>query len=211
MLDGELSKVDNFYSDRLQDAIKRCHELRDQLQELGEHRKIFHEAEDKEKERKGREKVVIRNLIPGTAGFTSAISQSLQRGLGRVTRPNGDNTRQRATDKREKSQQGYRSKSQNPAATTTDNGHPAQADDRGRISEEQGRVRLARPEEFSPELYQKYKRKLRVAVMEYYKELEVLKNYRVSCGLFMGLCHHTYASSSLDPERHRVQKGAQKV
>jgi xenotropic and polytropic retrovirus receptor 1 len=210
VLDGELSKVDNFYSDRLQDAIKRCHELRDQLQELAEHRKIFHEAEDKE--RKGGDKVVMRNLIPGTAGFTSAISQSVQRGLGRVTRPNGENARQRATDKREKSQQGDRSKSQNPTSTTTDNGHPAQADDRGRITEEQGRVRLARPEEFSPELYQKYKRKLRVAVMEYYKELEVLKNYRVSCGLlFMELCHHTYVSSSLDPERHRVQEGAQEV
>lgn len=33
--------------------------------------------------------------------------------------------------------------------------------------------------EFNPEKYQRYKKKLKLAVMEYYKELEILKNYRV--------------------------------
>lgn len=33
--------------------------------------------------------------------------------------------------------------------------------------------------DFDPEKYQRYKKKLRVALMEYYKELEILKNFRV--------------------------------
>ncbi len=37
-----------------------------------------------------------------------------------------------------------------------------------------------RQSELTPELYQRYKRKLRAAVTEYYKELETLKNYRVN-------------------------------
>ena len=35
--------------------------------------------------------------------------------------------------------------------------------------------------DFDPEKYQRYKKKLKVALMEYYKELEILKNFRVGC------------------------------
>lgn len=174
VLDGELAKVDNFYTDRLKEAVKRSHELRVQLQELAEHRRIFHEAEMREGQG-GEGKMIIRNLIPATADFTQAISNSVQKRIGRIRHSTADQPRRRGNDKKDEGQTIDQAKARRAA---TFGGYRAQGDDVS-ISEQQARARLARPSEFSPELYQKYKRKLRVAVLEYYKELEVLKNYRI--------------------------------
>lgn len=36
-----------------------------------------------------------------------------------------------------------------------------------------------KPDQFDPERYQKYKKELRTAVLEYYRQLELIKNYRI--------------------------------
>lgn len=65
----------------------------------------------------------------------------------------------------------------------TGNGHAA-PDDLGKqtsdTQQETDSEREQMMKEFDPEKYQRYKKKLKVAVVEHYKELEILKNYRVS-------------------------------
>lgn len=73
------------------------------------------------------------------------------------------------------------------ATTTTDvsnsNGH-TKPDSLGKPTtanhQESDSEREQMMKEFDPEKYQRYKKKLKMAVVEHYKELEILKNYRVS-------------------------------
>jgi hypothetical protein len=201
VLDGQLEKVDNFYQERLDEAIKRCKELRLQLQELGEHRRIFHEAEQHNGRRFPRRRAV-KDILPATAG---AISNSVQR-LANITRPDespagGENSRHNSRDHSRNHSRGQ-SRSDSPRINGTHaNGQAEKGSIRqdrvssssnvsasgGQESQPSRRARFERQPDFSPELYQKYKRKLRLAVLEYYKELEVLKNYRASLWLLFFL------------------------
>jgi hypothetical protein len=63
--------------------------------------------------------------------------------------------------------------------------------------------------DFDPEKYQRYKKKLKVALMEYYKELEILKNFRVRRRV-RGRGDERLIPR-VDLESNRVQKGTEKV
>jgi hypothetical protein len=145
-LDAELEKVESFYHDRETDAIRRSEELKAQLRELAEHRRVFHEAEAE------RGKTGVRRLaqeVGKHVPFVSALEapqQPAEQGKNGLVRDHGaEALRQRR-------------KVTPPAG--------------GKDLDFQMR-------EFDPEKYQRYKKKLKVAVMEFYKELEILKNYRV--------------------------------
>jgi hypothetical protein len=231
VLDGQLEKVDNFYQERLDEAIKRCKELRLQLQELGEHRRIFHEAEHN-----GRifpRRRAVKDILPATAG---AISNSVQR-LANITRPDesaaggensGRNGRGHSRNHSRNHSRGQ-SRSDSPRINGTHaNGQAEKGSIRqervssssnvsasgGPESQPSRRARFERQPDFSPELYQKYKRKLRLAVLEYYKELEVLKNYRASLWLLFSLRFSQLFQLTLrfsDPQRDWIQESAEEV
>ncbi|KAJ9105328.1 hypothetical protein QFC21_001696 [Naganishia friedmannii] len=62
------------------------------------------------------------------------------------------------------------------------NGHAVPGDLAKQASDTQQETDSEREQmmkEFDPEKYQRYKKKLKVAVVEHYKELEILKNYRI--------------------------------
>jgi hypothetical protein len=150
-LDAELEKVESFYHDRESDAIRRSHQLKAQLRELAEHRRVFHEAEE-ERQRAGGVRRLFGDVVEEVGkhvpfvsgnGDASHVEAAGKNGNGPLGAQGADALRQRK-----------------PAPSTGTDLDPMMR-------------------EFNPEKYQRYKKKLKLAVMEYYKELEILKNYRV--------------------------------
>jgi hypothetical protein len=161
LLDAELEKVESFYHERESDAIRRSHQLKAQLAELEAHRRVFHEAEA-ERERNGVGAGVKRYLrepmqavaheVGKHVPFVAAVAGEPPREPHSSPAPSEDGLRRRKN------------------GTTMAAGA-------GMADEEDPALR-----DFDPEKYQRYKKKLKVALMEYYKELEILKNFRVRRG-----------------------------
>ena len=167
LLQRELEKVESFYRARETDAIRRSNELKAQLKELAEHRRIFHELYPNglpEWEAK------VGKLLPGTAASASlgGVAKTLRKRLpwidgaqghvdGSNTGPNGD-------------------AGQEDFANA--NGAAADEQRKQRLREEMSRD--AEHHTYNPERYSKYKRELRLACQEFYRQLELVKNYRVS-------------------------------
>lgn len=167
LLQRELEKVESFYRARETDAIRRATELKAQLKELAEHRRIFHELYPNglpEWEAK------VGKLLPGTAASASlgGVAKTLRKRLPWIEEP------QTPPPGAHKGQNG-----------TTD--QDAYADANGAGADEQRKQRLreemsqdAEHHTYNPERYSKYKRELRLACQEFYRQLELVKNYRVS-------------------------------
>jgi hypothetical protein len=168
-LDGELEKVESFYHDRESDALKRSRELTNQLNELAEHRRVFHEFEEERMNESKVQKYLagplegVQKRIPFVANVIQAGEHKLnqaQAGLGIGLAPGEKGKEKQLQDG---SSEG-RSSSMDRRVRHEDGFAPANAN--------------GRPE-FDPEKYQRYKKKLRLAIIEFYKELEILKNYRI--------------------------------
>lgn len=166
LLQHELDKVEGFYAARIADAQRRAHDLRDQLRELAEHRRIFHEMYPNglpEWEAK------VGKLLPVTgtgSGFTD-MAKNLRKRLPFIEEDhthasNGNNSHHT---------NGTGSASADPA-------HMDAQQKTQNLREEMGRD--AEHHTYNPERYQKYKRDLRNASLEFYRQLELIKNYRVS-------------------------------
>ncbi|KAJ9095744.1 hypothetical protein QFC19_007457 [Naganishia cerealis] len=157
VLDGELEKVEAFYHDRESDAIRRSHQLKAQLRELAEHRRIFHEAEVE------RNKNGVRKYL----STPKQIAQEMQKRVpfGSTVNLDVNNNNKVHED------------------PDMNGGGGSQGSDfakqRNNSQEEADSEREQILKEFDPEKYQRYKKKLKLAVMEHYKELEILKNYRI--------------------------------
>lgn len=164
LLQAELDKVESFYKARVADAQRRAHDLRDQLRELAEHRRIFHELYPNglpEWEAK-----VGRLLpVPGTgSGFTD-MARTLRKRL-----PFGEDTGN--DDVQPSRLNGAANGSASDTAGLSDQQKSQ------KLREEMGRD--AEHHTYNPERYSKYKRDLKHASLEYYRQLELIKNYRVS-------------------------------
>lgn len=151
ILDGELQKVEAFYEARLSDGVKKSRELRRQLNELAEHRRVYHEAEEGRNDGGKLTKMLTKQLgIVSTAINASDSKNQLAHA------PNGRLSRRSVAQSSKDGQEVSLMNGQGEEFPTT-TGQP----------------------QFNPEKYRRYKKKLRNAIVEFYKELEILKNYRI--------------------------------
>ena len=157
LLERELDKVERFYHDREAEVQRKGHELRDQLRELAEHRKIFHE--------------LYPNGLPeweAKMGRIIPLPGSSATGIAEVTK----RLRQRLPF------------TQDPESSVQNGGPNPEIQDPGMDEAKKQKLKDAMSgdgdhQTYNPERYQKYKKDLRKAVLEYYRQLELVKNYRV--------------------------------
>jgi len=156
LLQRELDKVESFYNAREGDAQRRAHDLRDQLLELAQHRKIFHEMYPHglpEWEAK------VGRIIPVPGGTTTigGVAKSLRQRIPWMDGSAGEGIL-----------------SSGPSAD------PEVLDEqrKQRLREEIGHD--VEHHTYNPERYTKYKKDLKDASLEFYRQLELIKNYRVS-------------------------------
>lgn len=169
LLDHELAKVESFYVAREADATRRGTELRDQLRDLARHRQVFH--------------TVFPEGVPDwEAAMGRLLPTQAQKPVMRAVQlrnPFTNNTRDE--DHQVDGNQGSASRPVSRAsaggtpngATSAGNGTP----NGNQGSKDDDKARLAA--QYDPDRYQKYKKELRVAMLEYYRQLELVKNYRI--------------------------------
>lgn len=160
MLDEELDKVETFYTAREDEAENKYRSLRGQLEELANHRKVFHERyPDGIPEWEAK----VSKVLPVGQGnplfHTAAQKLSLRKPF---VQSDGEGGSGNGTPN------GARSRSANVSGTSTRSGVRTPA--------------AGPPEQYDPERYQKYKKDLRAATQEFYRHLELIKNYRVGVG-----------------------------
>ncbi|WVQ74177.1 hypothetical protein IAR50_003771 [Cryptococcus sp. DSM 104548] len=163
LLQRELDKVEKFYVARESEAIKRAHDLRIQLRELAEHRKLYHE------------------LYPeGMPEWEARVGRILPTSA-QVRAPTFNKIRSRI-------KYAFEDRESLAVPTGKTNGlkTPVISRSGSPVMSEHERQSLREAMEadkdhntYSPERYQKYKKDLRNAVMEFYRQLELIKNYRI--------------------------------
>ncbi|ODN94664.1 hypothetical protein L198_04805 [Cryptococcus wingfieldii CBS 7118] len=163
LLQRELDKVEKFYVARESEAIKRAHDLRIQLRELAEHRKLYHEL------------------------YPEGMPEWEVR-VGRIL-PTGAQPRAPALSKiRNRIKYAFEDRESLAVPDSKANGAktPAISRSGSPVMSEHERQSLKEAMEadkdhntYSPERYQKYKKDLRNALMEFYRQLELIKNYRI--------------------------------
>ncbi|WVR00182.1 hypothetical protein IAU59_007324 [Kwoniella sp. CBS 9459] len=167
LLESELDKVEKFYVAREAEATRRAHALRDQLRELAEHRKIYHELYPQgipEWEAKvGRILPIpttVQGRTPGLARIRARLGFSNNEdGEDGTTTNKPDGTHADGT---------AISRSQSPVMNEAE-----------RSSLREAMAADKDHQTYSPERYQKYKKDLRNALLEFYRQLELIKNYRI--------------------------------
>lgn len=168
-LDGQVEKVEVFYVARQGDAIRRAHELRSQLRELAEHRKLYHELYP---EGLPQWEATVERYIPAVAVARSTnwsdAKNRMSRMLG-VPEP-GSGPDGQGPSAGGKESAGVQATAEGPATA---------AAAREREALKQAMLADKDHVEYSPERYRKYKAELRKAVLEFYRQLELIKNYRV--------------------------------
>lgn len=204
-LDKQLDKVETFYSAREHDAARRFSQLKDQLNALAEHRRIFHEQfpggqrewESRVGEYSKKAHVPIlakavkhlhsripfhnhtddENQTANGNGADDGDGGAVRRKSAAATpsdrtTPSGGTAYSTAVSSVNRPEPGSQSGSDdassgdNDLSGTTANGSSS-------------RMLPGKPKQFDPERYQKYKKELRAAVVEFYRNLELIKNYRI--------------------------------
>ncbi|WWC72020.1 uncharacterized protein I206_105979 [Kwoniella pini CBS 10737] len=171
-LEHELDKVETFYLARENDAMKRSHDLRDQLKELAEHRKIYHE------------------LYPhGVPEWETKVGRILPQAQAVVGVQTVNKLRQRLgfQDHDLSPHQNANTESNKPDHLQVDSNvasherssSPMMMDEHTRSSLREAMAADKDHQTYNPERYQKYKKELKTAVLEFYRQLELIKNYRI--------------------------------
>lgn len=165
LLQRELDKVEKFYVEREQEAIKRAHDLRVQLHELADHRKLYHEIYP---EGMPEWEAKMGRILPNGVQSRAPAFNKL-RSRFKYAFDDRENSSSNTNERPNKDANVASSGSQSPVMSERERQH----------------LRLAMTEDkehqtYSPERYQKYKKDLRNAVLEFYRQLELIKNYRVS-------------------------------
>ena len=169
LLDHELEKVEAFYKGRMLDVERRAADLRVQLRELGEHRRVFHELHPDGPPPEW--ETAVNKILPGGKHLLNNAANLA---------PNSVHLRIPFVHSGDDSEGSGKSRNRHDA-----NGHPAgNGNGKGKEDDTQSlRAAMAKDRDrqsYEPERYQKYRRELKNAVLEFYRELEILKNYRVS-------------------------------
>jgi hypothetical protein len=176
-LESELQKVESFYLARQEEAIHRGKDLKIQLHELSEHRKLYHEfypgslskwESTVERYLPGMGSAAAHATVTSMANAAQRLQQRLPHGAGSYGNGNGDG----------------------------DGGQGGGGEERiktGEVESQVGAIRRSDHNErdkkqFSADRYTKYKHELRKATLEYYRHLEIIKNYRVSLPSLSYMC-----------------------
>jgi hypothetical protein len=183
LLARELEKVEDFYIAREKEAIRRAEDLKDQLTVLAEHRKLYHELYP---DGLTEWEVNLGRMVPAARGPVSLTHKAAQKIKSPFV-----------------SSDDGKSKKDDAKAAPRDDGHKD-----GRMTDDHKALREAMIADkdhktYSPERYTKYKKELRGACQDFYRQLERIKNYRVSTA--------TPASLTADYEHDGISKGAQEV
>ncbi|GAA5943461.1 Syg1p [Sporobolomyces koalae] len=152
MTDKELAKVEAFWDDRMEQALKRFDELGQQWTELATHRKEYHASHNVELHAPKALKSVLpkhAHAIPGSG----LVRRTFARASSPASLPSGIDGEQARSDGSEDSRKSARN---NPASK------PLAALQHGR-----------------PEEYTQARSKLKLATFEFYRYLGMLKSYRV--------------------------------
>ena len=182
-LDSELEKVESFYQAREAEAMHRGEELRAQLRELAEHRRIYHSlyGDGPAARWEGKVERILPSVI-GTeatqATVTGVASAAQKLHLRLPSRIGGSFSG---------------TPGHTPSASEALEGD-ASAGDGDKTAKLREAMRVDKEHKtYNPERYTKYKSELRKAVLEYYRSLEIIKNYRVSSPDSPSLLHSASA------------------
>ncbi|TFY63335.1 hypothetical protein EVG20_g6362 [Dentipellis fragilis] len=165
-LDRELAKIESFYLAREQEARERSTALMQQLVELKDHRRVFYEAHPEDHHPWS---------IPFLPGPSNPTSRHIRRALHHrprihVRRPSAPQTQEHG---KAPERDNEKARTDAVAANVGLGGGPGQ----GMMGHQNG---SASPrQKFDPEDYQYARKKLKQAVLEFYRGLEVLNNYRI--------------------------------
>lgn len=194
-LDKQLDKVENFYSAREHEATRRFSQLKDQLDALAEHRRIFHEQfpggqrEWETKVGQYSKKAHVPILAKAVKSLHSRIpfhshsTDDENQGVG-----NGVVKRKSATATPTGASNGATpaystavssTKAELGSDASEEGGSGSSGENETSKGGSSARVLPGQPRQFDPERYQKYKKELRAAVLEFYRNLELIKNYRI--------------------------------
>ncbi|WVQ84502.1 hypothetical protein IAT38_006654 [Cryptococcus sp. DSM 104549] len=161
LLERELDKVETFYVAREEEAKARARELRAQLRELAEHRKLYHELYP---EGMPEWEAKVGRILPSGKAVSAPSFSKLRSRLKFVfdesdaSKKDGDEAGANGALSRTQSPvMDARERSQLQAEMTADKNHQT----------------------YNPERYQRAKKDLKTAVLEYYRQLELIKNYRI--------------------------------
>ena len=158
-LDQQLNTVETFYISRETEAMHRAHDLRDQLHELAEHRKVYHD-------------LYPHGQPEWEANFGRLLpDQVTQNGITGITQK----LKLRIPFVHDDSSEGV---TENGKARSPSPVGPADEAKRNRLRKEM--MADKDHQSYNPERYQKYKKELKAAVLDFYRQLELIKNYRVS-------------------------------
>ncbi|KAK8853230.1 hypothetical protein IAR55_003932 [Kwoniella newhampshirensis] len=170
LLERELDKVEAFYIAREQEAIRRAHDLREQLRELAEHRRIYHELYP---EGMPEWEAKVGRIIPNGTQAVAPTFAKLKTKLGLTSEEDANGT-------------SHTNGLQPPGMNGVSQGLRPLSRSQSPVMSEHERLSLREAmaadkdhKTYSPERYQKYKRELKTAVMEFYRSLELVKNYRI--------------------------------
>ncbi|CDZ97259.1 Predicted small molecule transporter [Phaffia rhodozyma] len=168
-IERELNKVETFYCSREDEMKERVSVIKVQMRELAEHRKIFYQYHPTSNhlpaEYFGRVLKPIVNIHPALA------PSNLTQNSNRSSYPSAINHLRQ--------QQSNQQTNRGIAKQAISSGKEDELIDEHRHNNAKGQLSDPTDAEYDPELYKKYKRKLKLAVLECYKGLEVLKNYRI--------------------------------
>ncbi|KAK7463123.1 Xenotropic and polytropic retrovirus receptor 1 [Stygiomarasmius scandens] len=156
-LDKELEKVESFYSNREKEMQNRTRLLQTQLQELSTHRQRYHDAQGKS----------------GT--WSSALKPAFALNLGSRLYYHGKRQEKPVLNNKESSD-----RHNLPVSNIGDKEKRISSVESSTFSPGDGQERQhLPPRALDPDEYQRAKRTLKKAVLEHYRGLEMLHNYRV--------------------------------
>lgn len=190
-LDKELQKVESFYLARQADALRRGEELRAQLRELAEHRRVYHDLYGPGGQGLAGWEGRVERIIPTRLGTEAAyatvtgVANAAQKLHLRLPGRGGEEDSNASGSGNGASRSGSDAKgkgSDDNDVSPNDHGaigEPRETSDKSHDLREAMRVDKEH-RTYSPERYTKYKHELKKAVLEYYRQLEIIKNYRVS-------------------------------